>query len=325
MWINQKESGLAELVIKKELKPIWQVFFEKNIALTTLQTTSLHLIESLENNFFEYYKLNKANQYYAKMCLLVMLEEKIDINALGWKDFSQSSFVSPQKILLLANNHNYRLVKEAANFLYEFNSEINIDLNDLPNSSCLDPSLNTQLFRFFELESFKKMQYLHLENDKIARELKKDCNSTFTISTEPFLRWEMLNMFTTNQFYLTLFIDLIKQKIIHPGLKLDQEKYSEDTLFEFLMFRQTPYSGLITEFLFDEFRDEFNLKEAIPYLRSKYAHIGDNFKNNGTQIPKGLEECVFMIKRMETFFWQENLNNSLKEKEGKGSGSKTKI
>lgn len=158
-WVKKTQHKELLFKIEKDRKPFWSNFFVKNLQLNTINKTSYDLIESLENNFFAYYKLNKQDKHYAKMCLLVLLEERMDINSIHWENFFKSSMIDPQKIILLAKRHNYLLVKETALFLESFNN-VKIDINEINEKKFLDSCFTSESFLDYKFNSHKNFQDL---------------------------------------------------------------------------------------------------------------------------------------------------------------------
>lgn len=320
MWIILEENKPVNVTFKKELFSDWYDFVISYLSLNTKQNNSFTVISSFENNFFEYHKLTKANKHYAKMCLLVMVEENIDISKIDWGNFFKSSYSDPKKILLMANNHNYRLVREAANFLHEFNPKIEINLNELPNKDYLDGSFNTELFNLFKLESQKKFQYFYLENNKITKRLlSKKENLILEIDTTPLVGWELLNNFFKDDEYIKLYEDLIEQKVIKPSLMVDSEK--KESLFEFLMFRSSENNLPVLSKLFFSNTELFNDKLMLEYFNQKLEQVNSLFNLEKMKYPKGMDNYISMLKQVEMFSLNKNLQQNLTNgKEEKGSG-----
>lgn len=323
MWLKNEENYTTKFLIKKEKKKDWLIFFKNNLQLKTIKTNSFDIIEKLENNFFEYYKLSLSNKHYIKMCLLVMTEENIDINSINFEKTLKNSQYDPKKILLLANIHNYRLVKESANFLHDFNPEIAVDLNNLPNKKYLHSCFNTEAFNLFKLESHKKFEYLNENNKEIIKNLEDETkDSLFTIHTEPLVNWQLLKEFTKTSENVELFLDLIKQKIIKPNLLTKELDGKTTNLFELLMLKPTNNNYIILTSLLETYKENFNLKLTYNFFDEKLNLIKENLKE--TKLQQEIQNFTSILKKIELSVLKKDLLENLKEKE-EDSGKVTKI
>ncbi len=314
-WVKKTQHKEHTFKIEKDRKPFWNNFFVKNIQLNTVNKTSYDLIESLENNFFAYHNLKEQDKHYAKMCLLVLLEERMDINSIHWENFFKSSIIDPQKILLLANRHNYLLIKETSLFLESFNN-VKIDINEINEKNFLNPCFASEEFMKYKFNSHRSFRELQKTNEKIEKLLNNYQDDDFiNIHTQYLLSWNLLNKFTKNEENILLLLDLIEDKIIAPGLVVEKNKNNNSSLFEFLMLRPQKENVEILKTLLRKYPEDFNFKATVDYFRKTLIDINKSFEADDKIMPDYMSSYYEILKTLELLEIKENLILNLKNKD----------
>lgn len=325
MWISLSPHSIKSLCIKKHLKQEWLNFFNKNIALKTLKTSVSEILTRFDNNIFRL-NMQEAHKSYSRIVLLLLKESQEDVNNINLDKFLSSFDADPQRILLLPDSNNYRVVKESAKFLQHFNKEIKIDLNSLPNLTTAHPSLQTQEYIDF-LDNckfiFKEFVFKVKDIQSILNKMEED--TMFEIDTSILLRWEIIDTLPKNSETLKIFESIIEQKIINPAMTI---KYNQAevfyTLFEYLMMKPFAENIEVAKLLFFQNMDMFNIEESIQYFKNKFEKENTKTYLNNHSFSKEFDNFCDMINVMEKINLKNKLLLNLTEKE-KGSGSNTKI